>query len=59
MRIEKKLISEEKILELAINSGAEDCMSDDNCHAILTKMQNFYKVKSRRQVFYLYFIKPF
>ena len=47
MRLEKKLISEEKILELTINAGAEDCISDDNYHTILTKMQNFYKVKSK------------
>ena len=45
IRIEKKIISENDILELAINSGAEDCSSGDSYHVITTLKENFYKVK--------------
>ena len=45
IRIDKKKISEEEILELAINSGAEDCSSDGLNHQIITGKDNFYKVK--------------
>ena len=45
IRIDKKIISENEILELAINSGAEDCFSDNSYHEIITKKDNFYKVK--------------
>ena len=33
------------MLELAINSGAEDCSSDGLNHQIITGKDNFYKVK--------------
>ncbi len=42
----KKKISDNDILELAINSGAEDCLSDSACHEITTKKENFYNVKN-------------
>jgi YebC/PmpR family DNA-binding regulatory protein len=45
IRIEKKIVSENDILELAINSGAEDCSSEDSYHIITTLKENFYKVK--------------
>ena len=45
IRIDKKKISEEEMLELAINSGAEDCSSKGSFHQIITKKDNFYKVK--------------
>ena len=45
IRIDKKIISENEILELAINSGAEDCFSNNSYHEIITKKDNFYKVK--------------
>ena len=45
IRIDKKKISDNKILELAINSGAEDCSSDGSFHQIITVKENFYKVK--------------
>mgnify|MGYP001209772750 FL=1 len=45
IRIDKKRISENEILELAINSGAEDCFSERSYHEIITKKDNFYKVK--------------
>ena len=45
IRIEKKKISENEILELATNAGAEDCLSSDLQHEIITAKKNFYKVK--------------
>ena len=45
IRIDKKIISENEILELAINSGAEDCFSNNSYHEVITKKDNFYKVK--------------
>ena len=41
----KKKISDNNILEIAINGGAEDCISNDFCHEIITKKENFFKVK--------------
>ena len=46
LRIEKKQISDNEIMELAINSGAEDCSSNGIYHEIITKKDNFYKVKT-------------
>ena len=45
IRIDKKKISDNEILELAINSGAEDCSSDGSYHQIISAKDNFYKVK--------------
>ena len=45
IRIDKKKISNNDILELAINGGAEDCLSDGPHHEVTTKKENFYKVK--------------
>jgi len=46
IRINKKKISENDVLELAIKSGAEDCQSLNSYHEITTKKENFYKVKT-------------
>ena len=45
IRIEKKKISENEILELSINAGAEDCISKESYHEIIAKKDDFYKVK--------------
>ena len=45
IRIDKKEISDNEILELAINGGAEDCLSSGSYHEIITTKDNFYKVK--------------
>ena len=45
IRIDKKKISNNNVLELAINGGAEDCLSDGPYHEMITKKENFYKVK--------------
>jgi len=46
IKIDKKKISDNNILELAINAGAEDCSSNSGYHEITTKKENFYKVKN-------------
>ena len=45
IRINKNEISDNDILELAINGVAEDCTSNASYHEIITKKENFYKVK--------------
>ena len=45
IRVDKKKISDNEILELAINGGAEDCLSSGPYHEIITKKEDFYKVK--------------
>jgi len=45
IRIDKKKISDNDILELAINGGAEDCLSNGPHHEVITKKEDFYKVK--------------
>ena len=32
-------------MELAINGGAEDCLSNTKNHEVITKKDNFYRVK--------------
>ena len=46
IRIEKKTISNESILELAVEAGAEECISDENFHKIFCAKEQFYKVKT-------------
>ncbi len=45
IRIDKNKISNNNILELAINVGAEDCSSNGKYHEVITAKDNFYKVK--------------
>jgi len=45
IRIDKKKISDTNILDLAINAGAEDCLSNGPYHEVITEKDNFYKVK--------------
>jgi len=45
IRIDKSKISDNDIIELAINGGAEDCFSIGMYHEIITLKENFYKVK--------------
>ena len=45
IRIEKKTISDESILELAAKAGAEECISNENFHEIFSSKEQFYKVK--------------
>jgi len=45
IRIDKTKISDNDILDLAIQGGAEDCSSEGLYHEIITKKNSFYKVK--------------
>ena len=45
IRIKKKTISDEAILELAVEAGAEECISSENFHEIFCAKEQFYKVK--------------
>ena len=46
IRIEKKTISDESILELAVEAGAEECISNESFHEIFCAKEQFYKVKT-------------
>ncbi len=45
IKIDKKEISTEKILELAIESGADECMSNNEVHEIQCSVNEIYNVK--------------
>ena len=45
IKIDKKEISEENIFELAIESGADECISNDEFHEIQCLMSEIYNVK--------------
>ena len=44
--VTKEKFSDEEILELAINAGAKDCTSTNRFHEIISKKEDFYKVKN-------------
>ena len=46
IRIEKKIISNESILELAVEAGAEECISNEKFHEIFCLREQFFKVKT-------------
>ena len=46
IQFSKQNISDEQALELAINAGCNDCVNLKNYHEIITKKDNFYKVKN-------------
>ena len=45
IRIDKKEISDEEILELTINVNANECLSNENIHEIFCNKKELYKVK--------------
>ena len=45
IKIDKKEVSDERILELAIDSGADDCVSKNNFHEIHCSINEIYNVK--------------
>ena len=47
IRVDKNEISEDKILEYAIDSGAEECISTSNFHEILTEKNQLYEIKKK------------
>ncbi len=46
IHIEKNKINEEEAFEMAINSGANDCVHVNDIHEIITKKEDFYKIKT-------------
>ena len=44
IKIDKKQVSEEKIFELAIDSGADECISKEEYHEIHTNINEIYEV---------------
>ena len=47
IKIYKKEISDENILELAIESGADECVSNDDFHEIHSEMNEVYNIKKK------------
>ena len=47
IRVDKNEISDDKILEYAIDSGAEECISTSNFHEILTEKNELYEIKKK------------
>ena len=45
IKIDKSEISEEQILELAIDAGADECITKDNIHEIQCSVNEIYNVK--------------
>ena len=46
IRIDIKIVNENDVFELAINAGAEDCLTNNLFHEIICLKENFYKVKT-------------
>jgi Uncharacterized conserved protein len=46
IKIRREIILDNELLELAVNAGAEDCISSDLYHEVITPKENFYKVKT-------------
>ena len=47
IKIDKKEISDEEIFELAIESGADECISKNNFHEIQCSINEIYNVKKK------------
>ena len=47
IKIDKKETSDEKIFEIAIDSGANECISNNEYHEIHTNMNEIYEVKKK------------
>ena len=45
IHVDKKKIKEDEIFEIAINSGANDCINQGDFFEIITEKEDFYKVK--------------
>ena len=46
IHIDKNKISEEEAFEIAINSGANDCLNINGVYEIVTKKEDFYKIRT-------------
>tara|TARA_B100000767_G_scaffold272468_1_gene300197 strand:- start:1485 stop:2210 length:726 start_codon:yes stop_codon:yes gene_type:complete len=47
IHVEKKLFSDDDMLEFAIDAGAKDCVSKEKVHEIISQKEDFYKVKNK------------
>ena len=56
IKIDKKEISDEKILDLAIESGADECLSYDDYHEVHCQMSEIYNVKKNLEKIIVNFI---
>jgi YebC/PmpR family DNA-binding regulatory protein len=56
IKIDKKEISDEKIFELAIESGADECISHDEFHEIQCPVSDIYNVKKKLETVVANFI---
>ena len=56
IKIDKKEISDEKIFELAIESGADECISHDEFHEIQCPISDIYNVKKKLETIVANFI---
>ena len=56
IKIDKKEISDENIFELAIDSGADECISHDEFHEIQCPMSDIYNVKKKLETVVANFI---
>ena len=56
IKIDKREISDEKILELAIESGADECISHKEFHEIQCSVNEIYNIKKRLETKILNFI---
>ena len=50
IKIDKNEISEEKILELAIDSGADECMTQEDFHEIHCEKTEIYNIKKKLEL---------
>ena len=46
IHVDKKKIKEDDIFEIAINAGAKDCINFEKVFEIITKKEDFYKIKT-------------
>ena len=56
IKIDKKEISDEKILDLAIEAGADECLSYDDYHEVQCQMSEIYNVKKNLEKIIVNFI---
>jgi len=56
IKINKKEISDEKIFDLAIEAGADECISNDDFHEIQCGMSEIYNVKKKLEKIIVNFI---
>ena len=50
IKIDNKEISDEKIFELVIDAGANDCISNKEYHEIHTNMNEIYEIKKKLEI---------